>query len=80
MTTVKQLKKNIASSYGIWMDDFPQNNYIIKGSKAIVRTSINMVNMEKHKYSKNPVAIEMIDLNDILSQWIMGIYEFHLNR
>lgn len=80
LTTIKQLKERIASTYGIWMTDFPDCNFTIRGSKSIARTSINMVNYEKYKDSENPVESEVIKLHELLHDWIISIYEFHLKK
>lgn len=78
--SLKNLEKEISSSYGRFMDDVGYCGIIIKNNKSIVETSISIINFDKLTSNEAPIAQkELIEMYRLINDWVERIYKKYQN-
>jgi len=75
LTSIKQIKEKIKHGYGGYIDDMGENTIILKKDKKIIKTAIHILDVEKFKKTANPAEKELMELHDMLHEWIEKIYK-----
>jgi hypothetical protein len=79
-SSIKNLEKEISSSYGRFMDDVGSCYITIKNDRSIVETSINIINFDKLTSNEAPIVQkELIEMYQLIRDWVMKIYNNYQN-
>ncbi|MEP0265458.1 hypothetical protein [Dokdonia sp.] len=75
LLSLKKLDTLISHSYGKYMTDIGDNDYIFINKKNVINTSIHILDYETFSKKANSAESELINLHDSLRVWVENIYE-----